>query len=101
MADRVIVNHKNNVAYIRLSHPAQLNVLDIEGWRSLREIVDGVSQNEEVNCVVIEGEGDKAFSAGSDIKSFLGERNTEDQVREYADALEGALSALLSCPHPT
>ena len=101
MADRVIVNHKNNVAYIRLSHPAQLNVLDIEGWRSLREIVDGVSQNEEVSCVVIEGEGDKAFSAGSDIKSFLGERNAEDQVREYADALEGALSVLLNCPHPT
>ncbi|HIF39298.1 MAG TPA: enoyl-CoA hydratase/isomerase family protein, partial [Gemmatimonadetes bacterium] len=101
MADRVIVNHKANVAYIKLSYLAQLNVLDIEGWRSLREIMDEVSQNGEVNCVVIEGEGEKAFSAGSDIKSFLGERNTEDQVREYAGALEGALSALVNCPHPT
>ena len=100
MADRVIVNHKGDVAYIKLSNPAQLNVLDIHGWRSLREVVEEVSQNGEVKCVVIEGEGEKAFSAGSDIKSFLGERNTEGQVREYAEALEGALSALVNCPHP-
>jgi len=100
MAERVIVNYKDNVAYIKLTYPAQLNVLDIHGWRSLRQVVEEVSQNGEVSCVVIEGEGEKAFSAGSDIKSFLGERNTEDQVREYGSALEGALSALTSCPHP-
>ena len=100
MAERLIVNYKDNVAYIKLTYPAQLNVLDIHGWRSLRQVVEEVSQNGEVSCVVIEGEGEQAFSAGSDIKSFLGERNTEDQVREYGSALEGALSALTSCPHP-
>ncbi len=100
MAERVIVNCKDNVAYIKLTYPAQLNVLDIHGWRSLRQVVEEVSQNGEVSCVVIEGEGEQAFSAGSDIKSFLGERNTEDQVREYGSALEGALSALTNCPHP-
>ncbi|MFL2544274.1 MAG: enoyl-CoA hydratase/isomerase family protein [Longimicrobiales bacterium] len=100
MAERVIVNCKDNVAYIKLTYPDQLNVLDIHGWRSLRQVVEEVSQNGEVSCVVIEGEGEQAFSAGSDIKSFLGERNTEDQVREYGSALEGALSALTNCPHP-
>ena len=100
MAERVIVNCKDNVAYIKLTYPDQLNVLDIHGWRSLRQVVEEVSQNGEVSCVVIEGEGEQAFSAGSDIKSFLGERNTEDQVREYGGALEGALSALTNCPHP-
>jgi enoyl-CoA hydratase/carnithine racemase len=100
MAERVIVNCKDNVAYIKLTYPDQLNVLDIHGWRSLRQVVEELSQNGEVSCVVIEGEGEQAFSAGSDIKSFLGERNTEDQVREYGSALEGALSALTNCPHP-
>ena len=100
MAERVIVNCKDNVAYIKLTYPDQLNVLDIHGWRSLRQVVEEVSQNGEVSCVVIEGEGEQAFSAGSDIKSFLGERNTEDQVREYGSALEDALSALTNCPHP-
>ena len=100
MAERVIVNCKDNVAYIKLTYPDQLNVLDVHGWRSLRQVVEEVSQNGEVSCVVIEGEGEQAFSAGSDIKSFLGERNTEDQVREYGSALEGALSALTNCPHP-
>ena len=100
MAERVMVNCKDNVAYIKLTYPDQLNVLDVHGWRSLRQVVEEVSQNGEVSCVVIEGEGEQAFSAGSDIKSFLGERNTEDQVREYGSALEGALSALTNCPHP-
>ena len=100
MAERVIVNCKDNVAYIKLTYPDQLNVLDIHGWRSLRQVVEEVSQDGAVSCVVIEGEGEQAFSAGSDIKSFLGERNTEDQVREYGSALEGALSALTNCPHP-
>ena len=38
MAERVIVNYKDNVAYIKLTYPAQLNVLDIHGWRSLRQL---------------------------------------------------------------
>ena len=62
MAERVIVNYKDNVAYIKLTYPAQLNVLDIHGWRSLRQIVEEVSQNGEVSCVVIEGEGEQALS---------------------------------------
>jgi len=101
MTDRVAIDRNGNVASIKLSYPTQLNVLDIHGWRSLRDIVVEVSKDVKVSCVVIEGEGENAFSAGSDIKSFLGERNTEDQVREYAEALEGALSALVNCPHPT
>ena len=101
MSDRVTVSREDHLAIVTLSHPDRLNVLDRQGWEALADIMTTLGEDAEVRCVVIEGSGDRAFSAGSDIGGFPQERQTPQQVQAYASALEGALSALQSCPHPT
>ena len=101
MSDRVTVSREDHLAIVTLSHPDRLNVLDRQGWEALADIMTTLGEDAEVRCVVIEGSGDRAFSAGSDIGGFPQERQTPEQVQAYASALEGALSALQSCPHPT
>ena len=101
MSDRVTVSREDHLAIVSLSHPDRLNVLDRQGWEALADIMTTLGEDAEVRCVVIEGSGNRAFSAGSDIGGFPQERQTPEQVQAYASALEGALSALQSCPHPT
>jgi enoyl-CoA hydratase/carnithine racemase len=60
-----------------------------------------LGEDQSVRCVLIEGSGNRAFSAGSDIGGFPEERQTSEQVQVYAQALESALSVLGNCPHPT
>ena len=101
MSDRVTVSREDHLAIVSLSHPDRLNVLDRQGWESLADIMTALGEDQGVRCVVIEGSGDRAFSAGSDIGGFPQERQTPEQVQAYAQALESALLALRSCPHPT
>ena len=101
MSDRVTVSREDHLAIVTLSHPDRLNVLDRQGWEALADIMTTLGEDAGVRCVVIEGSGNRAFSAGSDIGGFPQERQTPEQVQAYASALEGALSALQSCPHPT
>ena len=101
MSDRVSVSREDHLAIVSLSHPDKLNVLDQAGWEALAEIMTSLGQDQNVHCVVIEGSGNRAFSAGSDIGEFSDQRRTPEQVLAYGRALEGALSALRGCPHPT
>ena len=101
MSDRVSVSAEGHLAIVSLFYPERLNVLDREGWEALATIVTSLAQDPLVRCVVIEGSGEQAFSAGSDIGKFHEERQTPDQVQEYGRALESALLALQGCPHPT
>ena len=101
MSDRVPVVYDGHLAFVTLSHPDRLNVLDRQGWVDLAKAMTALADDPGVHCVVIEGAGNRAFSAGSDIGSFPAERQTPEQVREYGQALESALLALRGCPHPT
>ncbi len=101
MSDRVTVSFDGHLAIVSLNNPDRLNVLDRQGWEALASAMTDLGEDPGVHCVVIEGTGDRAFSAGSDIGGFPQERQTPEQVQAYASALEGALSALQSCPHPT
>ena len=101
MSDRVSVSREDHLAIVSLSNPDRLNVLDRGGWETLAFIMKSLAEDQQVRCVVIEGSGPRAFSAGSDIREFSDERQTPEQVLAYGRALEGALSALRGCPHPT
>jgi enoyl-CoA hydratase/carnithine racemase len=97
----VAVSREGHLAIVSLSHPDRLNVLDRQGWEALADTMTALGEDPDVHCVMIEGSGDRAFSAGSDIRGFPEERQTPEQVQGYAGALESALSAVRSCPHPT
>ena len=100
MSDRVTVSREDHLAIVTLSHPDRLNVLDRQGWEALADIMTTLGEDAGVRCVVIEGSGNRAFSAGSDIGGFPQERQTPEQVQAYASALEGALFGPPELPPP-
>lgn len=52
---------------ITLDRPSRLNALNEDMIREIPEFVNSLNPD-NVNCIVVEGKGDRAFSAGADIK---------------------------------
>lgn len=79
----VIVEKKDNVAYLTLNRPEVLNALSYELLVDLKRELQNIKDDESIRGVFIRGAGDKAFSAGADI-AYL-QTATPLEVRELAE----------------
>jgi enoyl-CoA hydratase len=88
------------VAHLELNNPP-LNLLSEEVISALEQALATLAQSEpgEVRAVVVSGAGDRAFSAGSDVKAF--EKHAGVAGREHFEREEAAMSRLARLPMPT
>lgn len=66
----ILVDREVEIALVTLNRPQQLNALD---WKLLGELADALEmldRDSAVHCIVLTGAGEKAFSAGGDIKEM-------------------------------
>ncbi|HSR10498.1 MAG TPA: enoyl-CoA hydratase-related protein [Thermodesulfobacteriota bacterium] len=68
---KVIYEIKDKVAYITLNRPEAMNAMDAEVYSELSKAWIDVRDNPEVWVAIITGAGEKAFTAGADLKSFI------------------------------
>jgi enoyl-CoA hydratase len=66
----VIAARDGRVGRIRLNRPKALNALDLGMIRAVTAALREWSENPLVHAVVIEGEGERAFCAGGDIRAI-------------------------------
>ncbi|MBX5326834.1 MAG: enoyl-CoA hydratase/isomerase family protein [Candidatus Bathyarchaeia archaeon] len=68
----VIYEKNEGIATITLNRPDALNAFSIELINELLQCIDDVSRDETIRAVILTGAGEKAFSAGADIKAMIG-----------------------------
>jgi len=73
-----------------------LNVLDLPLLRELDAAVAQCAKDSENDVIVIQGAGEKAFSAGVDIRD-----HTREKVSEMLDVVHGVVRKLVSVPQVT
>ncbi len=96
----VTLSVAGRVASVTLSNPAKLNAMSRSMWRELRETFHTISENTELRCVVVAGEG-AHFSAGGDISEYAAFRFNEASLREFHEGdVWGGLQAVLDCALP-
>jgi enoyl-CoA hydratase len=66
----VLTIRDNRIGRIRLNRPRALNALDLEMIRAISAILEEWRDDPAVHAVVIEGEGERAFCAGGDIRAI-------------------------------
>lgn len=59
------------IALITINRPERLNALDIEHYRLLSEAWIRVRDDASIRSAIVTGAGDRAFSAGADIKTLV------------------------------
>lgn len=62
------IEKENRILWIYLNRPEKLNVLNMEMLNELMDAMDKAEKDKEVRCVVLIGEGERAFCAGADLK---------------------------------
>ena len=73
-------SENGNAAIITLNRPNNLNALNYEMITSIEEYLKNINKNKNIKLVIFKGEGEKAFCAGGDVKSFYEEKFTNTNV---------------------
>lgn len=84
MSDELQVALEGQVLTIVIHRPAKLNTMTPAMGKSLMSLVERVNEDPEVRVVVLQGSGERAFSAGSDV-SVLDQYGTNWQLRNRVD----------------
>jgi len=89
--EAVQLNIKDTIATIVLNRPEALNALNQDVWKGLRKVAESIKENPDVRVAIITGAGDRAFSAGLDLKMVAsggsGSRILFSKYREGYDPL--------------
>ena len=101
MSDQINFEITNRVARITFNRPDQHNAISYEGWMNLIEIANKIEGDSSIRSVVLSGAGEKAFSAGADIKDFDTHRKDSKTAKTYSIAFDGALDAIEALSVPT
>ena len=67
----LIYEKRGRTAYITLNRPEAMNAMDPETYRELSEAWVDVRDDPDVWCAIITGAGDRAFTAGADLKKTI------------------------------
>src|SRR5215212_3238985 len=78
--EHILVDVEDGVAVLTLNRPKQLNAMNRKLGVELHDAVKHAEADDGIGCIVITGAGERAFTAGGDIKEQL-----SDDAR-YSDA---------------
>lgn len=95
----ILYHVENQIGYVTVNRPDVLNCFNYETLSDLQNTVDAIHHNHDVRVVIFTGAGEKAFSAGADLK----ERKTLNgaQVRRNVKAIRDVFNSIATLPQPT
>lgn len=72
MSDQISASVADGLGHVTLDRPQALNALSYEMIRELTEVFEAWRDDSEVGVVVLDGAGERGFSAGGDIRELYG-----------------------------
>ncbi len=91
--EKVLFEKRGAVAYVTINRPERLNACDFETYSLLNEAWRRVEEEADVRVAIFTGAGERAFCAGSDVKSDYvdtgGGRRAAQGRDDAADAFPG------------
>lgn len=97
--DNVLLEIDGKLATVTINRPEVLNSLDYKTLDELDQVVADLHLNKDVHVVIFTGAGNKAFSAGADLKErrTLNEREVRRNVKKISDVFD----SIADLPQPT
>ena len=99
MKDSLLLYEKDNqTAVLTLNRPEVMNSFNFALLDACRERIDALYHDSSVRVVIITGAGEKAFSAGADLKEKA--TLTTDQVKRYILTIRNLFTSIERLPKP-
>ena len=85
--EHILVDVEDGVSILTLNRPKQLNAMNRQLGVELHDAVKKAEADDAIGCIVITGAGDRAFSAGGDIKEQLSDdaKYSDEELDEKRD----------------
>ena len=99
--DHLLAEMESGVLTITLNRPEKLNALNKPMWLRMGEVLEELSMDKTVRCIVLSGAGGNSFSPGADISEFATERSSPLQGKAYGKVLCKTIDMLRDCLLPT
>jgi enoyl-CoA hydratase len=100
MSDQVFLERDGAIATVVLNQPERFNAMNKGMFQGLTRVFKECDADTKLRCVIIRGEGGKAFSAGADISEFETDRSSSKMARAYAVHFHAGANAVGHCIHP-
>ncbi len=68
--DTVLVEKKGSVLWLSFNRPGRMNAFNMDMIDETYAAIEEADADDDVRCILVKGEGDKAFSAGADLTMF-------------------------------
>ena len=94
----LILEREDKTLLVKINRPDVLNALRGDTFLELEQTLDDFSSADEMGALIITGAGDRAFSAGGDVRALLG-MNSGDAA-SFADMTHRILDKMESLPKP-
>ena len=96
MGQPVLYEVEGRAAWLILNRPDVLNALSEEVFRLLLSYIDKAEADPNISAIVLTGAGDRAFSAGADIKEF--KQRSLEEAREFVRLGQSVMLRLMRSP---
>ena len=90
---------KENILYVTINRESKLNALNKATLEELADVINYVTENNEVRGVLLTGAGEKAFVAGADISEFQN-YNLAEGKELGRSGQQLVFDAIANCPKP-
>jgi enoyl-CoA hydratase/carnithine racemase len=94
-----VERREGGAAWVTLARPDAMNALSGQLLRELDAAIAELAHAPDVRAIVITGSGDKAFSAGADLKERRG--MSAEETRARIDLINAVFNAIARVPRPT
>lgn len=99
MSETIKIRNQDHITILSINRPEVRNALSFEVVNRLDEIFSSLNDDEETRAVIIHGEGDKAFSAGADLKERQG--FNEQETFNFVKQIQKTFQKLACLPMPS
>jgi enoyl-CoA hydratase len=98
---QVLGTVEHGIGWITLANPDRLNAISYSMWQELVGLLDRFDSDPGVRCLVVCGEGERAFCVGADISEFGTIRSGSEDNAGYESVSTTAMARLQSVRKPT
>ena len=91
---------RDRVAYVTINRPEVMNALHLEAHLELKEIWEDFRDDPDLWVAILTGAGDRAFSAGNDLKATAQRTAQGGEVQGQERPSFGRITRNFDCPKP-
>src|ERR1700729_2271463 len=99
-ADDLLYDLKDGIGKVTFNRPQARNAFTFEMYERLGQICEEADKDRSIKVLVLQGAGDKAFAAGTDINQFRA-FTTPQHALDYEGRIDRVLGTLETCRVPT